>query len=143
MGKRRISANDLDVILEILRAWPAKKRLTWEFLVERLREHPSIGNEIAWSRQALSANKDIRAAFAVAKNKVKVSNASRRTSIANLNAAEKRLEAVSAELQELKLKYDALSLRHTELMYNMSLLEGGSKHLLLPLPDNTNSQRAR
>jgi hypothetical protein len=50
------------------------------------------------------------------------------------------VEAREAELADLQAKFDRLALRHKQLIYNASMLPGGTRLLLDPLPDNTPSQ---
>lgn len=134
---KKISTEDEKAIVLLLRKWPVRERLTWDALREAIAT-TSTSREKAWSRQSLSANDDIRTAFLVAKRRLaEVPSASAGGSESELS---QKIIGLESELGELKLKYDRLLVRHSQLVYNASLLDGGS-HLLDPLPDNTNSQR--
>lgn len=138
MGMKKISEEDKNDIAAVLRRWPKHDRLTWESLREAIAKIAGTPLEKVWSRQSLSDNKEIYDAFLVAKRRLKENP----TVPALMNEADaaKSISDLKSELSELQLKYDRLLLRHTQLVYNVSLVEGGS-HLLDPLPDNTKSQQ--
>jgi len=137
MGMKKISAASEKSIIRILRQWPRQKSLTWESLRNALAAE-GIPLEDVWSRQALSCNESIYVAYLIAK-RLPASKPGVPVATDDTEATRKVIE-LEAELQELQLKYDRLLARQTELIYNASLLEGGS-HLLDPLPDNTKSQK--
>lgn len=136
MGTKKISADSEKSIIRMLRQWPRQKRLTWERLRSALAEEAPLDD--VWSRQALSGNENIYAAYLVAKQ-LPASKLEMSVATDDTEASRKVIE-LEAALQELQLKYDRLVARHLALAYNASLLEGGS-HLLDPLPDNTKSQK--
>jgi len=137
MGAKKISAESEKSIVRILRQWPRQTRLTWESLRNVVaKEGESLEN--VWSRQALSGNENIYAAYLVAKQP-STSKAEVPVATCDSETGRKIIE-LEAALQELELKYNRLVARHVALTYNVSLLEGGS-HLLDPLPDNTKSQQ--
>jgi hypothetical protein len=136
MGMKKISAESEKSIVRVLRQWPKEKRPTWEGLRDALVAE-GMPRQDVWSRQALSENEAIYAAYLIAKRGP--------DSAAPLSAATGDIEAsakiaeLEAALREADLKYNRLLVRHTELVYNASLLPGGSQ-LFDPLPDNTKSQ---
>ncbi len=138
MGIQKIDAASETAIALLLRSWPSRKKLTWESLRLAIKAK-AIAGEICWSRQSLSANQSVKVAFAVAKKTRSDDTAARKDSASEASPSE--IEKLASELAETKLKYDNLLLRHTRLLYNVSLMEGGSRVLDLPLPDNTKSQR--
>lgn len=137
MGTKKISADSEKSIVRVLRQWPKQTRLTWESLRNAVAKEGKPSEDV-WSRQALSGNENIYAAYLVAKQ-LSISKAEVRVTAGDTEAAIKIIE-LEAELKELELKYNRLAARHAALTYNVSLLEGGS-HLLDPLPDNTKSQK--
>lgn len=134
---KKISASDEQEILRAIRTWPLAKRLTWEALRILLAESQQARSQAVWSRQSLSANEKVQDAFSAFK--------ARQTQSRILpgqqseDAKDCRINALEAELNELQIRFDRLLLRHTQLAYNASLLDGGTQ-LLDPLPDNTRSQ---
>jgi len=133
---RKMSADDTTAVVRILRAW-RQRRLTWE----RLRTQVSVeildGAE-TWSRQSLQAHESIRIAWAAAKRRL--TNKDRSTPTGSEDASLAALEKLQGEYQELQTKYDRLALRHRQLAYNASMLPGGTRLLIDPLPDNTPDQ---
>lgn len=138
MGMKKISEEDKNDIVAVLRRWPKHDRLTWESLREAIAKTVGASLDEVWSRQSLSDNKDIYDAFLVAKGRLKEEPAA--PAVMNEADAAQEISDLKSKLSELQLKYDRLLLRHTQLVYNVSLLEEGS-HLLDPLPDNTKSQQ--
>lgn len=138
MGMKKISEEDKNDIVAVLRRWPKHDRLTWESLREAIAKPVGASLDEVWSRQSLSDNKDIYDAYLVAKRRLKEEPAA--PAVMNEADAAQEISYLKSTLSELQLKYDRLLLRHTQLVYNASLLEGGS-HLLDPLPDNTKSQQ--
>jgi hypothetical protein len=138
MGMKKISEEDKNNIVAVLRRWPKRDRLTWESLREAIAKTVGASLDEVWSRQSLSDNKYIYDAFLVAKRRLKEKPAA--PAVINEADAAQEISDLKSKLSELQLKYDRLLLRHTQLVYNVSLLEEGS-HLLDPLPDNTKSQQ--
>jgi hypothetical protein len=138
MGMKKISEESKNDIVAVLRQWPRHDRLTWESLREAIAKAVGASLEEVWSRQSLSDNKDIYDAFLVAKRRLKEEPVA--PAVMNEAEAAQTISDLESKLSELQLKYDRLLLRHTQLVYNVSLLEGGS-NLLDPLPDNTKSQQ--
>lgn len=138
MGMKKINTEDELAIVKLLQRWPASKRLSWEVLRTAIIERD--GEEVAntWSRQALSANKNVHKAFQAAKRRVATPETMPGKSASGPGSEE--INAISSELAELQVRYDALLLRHAQLVYNVSLLEGGTHLLDAPMPDNTRSQ---
>lgn len=139
MGMKKISAKDQKSVVRLLREWAYADKLTWESLRERIASSLCCACEDVWSRQSLSANESIATAFKIAKTK-RASNRSVRHARDEPGQAA-TISRLESELAEITLKYEQLLLRHTRLAYNASLLEGGTKLLDDPLPDNTTSQR--
>jgi hypothetical protein len=138
MGMKKISEESKNDIVTVLRRWPKLDRLTWESLREAIAKAVGASIEEVWSRQSLSDNKDIYDAFLVSKRRLKEEPAA--PAVMNEADAVQEISNLESKLGELQLKYDRLLLRHTQLVFNVSLLEGGS-NLLDPLPDNTKSQQ--
>ncbi len=137
MGIKKISdASKLEVV-GALRKWPSAQRLTWEKLREFLADSRQDIVSAIWSRQSLSANESIKDAFAEVKARQKQLGTQSGPRSEDEKAT--RISELEAELHELRAKHDRLLLRHVQLTYNASLLEGGTQ-LLDPLPDNTRSQ---
>jgi hypothetical protein len=136
MGMKKISASNEQEILRTIRTWPLAKRLTWETLRAFLAEQQAASQGV-WSRQSLSANTKVQDAF----NSFKLRQTQSRTRTApqSEDAKDCRIGELEAELRELQIRFDRLLLRHTQLAYNASLLDGGTQ-LLDSLPDNTRSQ---
>lgn len=137
MGIKKISAlNEMDIVTA-MRKWPLTNRVTWELLRKFLVESQPRGSSPIWSRQSLSANETIKVAFSA----LKARQIQMRTQSGPMSRDLKptRIAELESELSELRTKYDRLLLRHAQLSYNASLLEGGTQ-LLDPLPDNTRSQ---
>lgn len=140
MGMPKISTADEIDIIKCLRRWPSNRKLTWEFLRSALAEERNISASKIWSRQSLSSSESIHIAFSTAKKRICIetkSSGGRNKSQAEYEA---KISQLGSEIAELQEKYDALVLRHSRLIYNASLLEGGSRLLDDPLPDNTRSQ---
>jgi len=138
MGMRKISEADGKFIVQLIHKWPKTTRLTWEGL---RREIMKVGDDTlntTWTRQALSDNESIKTAYLAAKERLKSKEHS-----TSLNKDTQQIDIIrnlEFELSELRQRFDKLTLRHTQLIYNASLLEGGSRLLDDPLPDNTRSQ---
>ena len=139
MGMKKISAPDEQKIARMLREWDHEKRLTWEHLRLSIGAQYGKGLDETWSRQALSANEAVSTAFSIAK-KCGREPVLPKAVICSENNCSERIASLESEIAELKVRYERLQLRHAQLAYNASLLEGGC-HLLNPLPDNTQSQR--
>lgn len=134
---KKISTEDEKSVVALLRQWPRHEQLTWENLRTAIVTSATIEGK-AWSRQSLSVNAAVTAAFSIAKRRLKEAGG---TSVAmNSSVATTYIAELELELSALKSKYAALLIRHATLAFNASLLEGGS-FLLDPLPDNTNSQK--
>jgi hypothetical protein len=140
MGMRKISEDDEKSIVRSLRRWPVGRRLSWDILRDSLADDNGCGLDQIWSRQSLSASESIYFAFSEAKKRV---TSARRVHLVKAQSSEQYEQTISdlkAELLELQSKYDRLLVRHTQLCYNASLLEGGGNLLSGSLPDNTRSQ---
>ena len=133
---RKMSTHDVRAVVSILRAW-RQRRLTWEGLRTQLSVEVLDGAE-SWTRQSLWAHEPVRIAWAAAKTRLagRVRTAPAGSEDAILSA----LEKLQGEYQELQVKYDRLALRHRQLAYNASMLPGGARLLIDPLPDNTPDQ---
>lgn len=138
---RKITDSDQDEIVRLLQKWPTHPRLTWEGLRIKLAAMINAELEQIWSRQSLSANHEIYSAFSKTKHRLQksVTNGTPLDAVAQQH----RVLELESALSDLQARYDILLIRHTQLAYNASLLEGGSYLLDDPLPDNTKSQRGR
>ena len=139
MGAKKISTKDENEILQILRKWSASKLLSWEHLREHLGKTLKKGDS-TWSRQSLSRNENIHISFNEAKKRLKDSRNPHKTHPKTINEYEQNIQGLKSELTELSIKYETLLLRHTQLIYNVSLIEKGNHLLNDPLPDNTKNQ---
>lgn len=138
MGMKKIDPDDELTIVKLLRKWPRSKRLTWNALRSAIIEHNQEDTDATWSRQSLSANESIHTAFRAAKRRAASPEVTLTHSAGNSRLTD--INEVKLELAELQKRYDNLLLRHTQLVHNVSLLEGGTHLLDDPLPDNTRSQ---
>jgi hypothetical protein len=132
---RRITPADSKAIVQIIHAWKSR-RLTWKSLQERI-STSLLNGERAWSRQSLQANVDINAAWDKFRARQSVRRAAK---LLPPEAMDAEVDRLQTELDELQGKYDALLARHRVLIYNASLLPGGTQLLAKALPDNTRSQ---
>jgi hypothetical protein len=137
MGMKKISTLNEREIVGAIRKWSTANRLTWEILRKFLADSQQKTLSAIWSRQSLSANKSIKDAFSAFKARQK--QLSIQSVPKSEDAQSARIAKLEAELHDLRSKHDRLLLRHAQLTYNASLLEGGTQ-LLDPLPDNTRSQ---
>jgi hypothetical protein len=137
MGMPKIDKRSETFVVAILRSWPRQQRVTWEELRKKIAQ-VSRGKTPEWSRQALSKNEAIYLAYAEASSQQKAiaQPAQGRT----LRWYAERLAIVTKELQQTKQRHELLQVRHTQLIYNASLLPGGTQLLSAPLPNNTRAQ---
>jgi hypothetical protein len=141
MGMKKISKTDQDNLVRSLRTWDRRTPLNWEALRNQFAISYCVELNQVWSRQSLSANPEIYDAFTIAKRRFleyPITDAFKEN-----GAQQQRVSELESELAELQVRYDRLLVRHAQLSYNASLLEGGSHLLDDPLPDNTKSQRGR
>lgn len=129
---RKMTREDVEGVVELLRKWQ-RPTLRWQGLQKQI-SLTLLHSERSWSRQSLQASESINIAWLAAKRRL--ANRGKRAHAADEDepAAIERLEAA---LSELQTKYDNLSIRHRQLIYNAALLPGGTRLLLDPLPDNT------
>jgi hypothetical protein len=137
LGIKKISAASEREIVDAIQKWSSGNRLTWETLRKFLADSQQLTTSAIWSRQSLSANESIKNAFAAFK--VRKNNLGNQARPKSECAKTCRITELEAELHELRARHDRLLLRHAQLAYNASLLDGGTQ-LLDPLPDNTRSQ---
>ena len=141
MGMPKISRHAEASAVSILRSWPKKERMTWEGLRRKIalrRRDRDI--EQVWSRQALSANEAISAAYHEARAHLSSSQASGISPGAKVHTLGARVADLERQLDALRKRHEALQIRHAQLVHNASLLRGGAQLLDAPLPDNTRSQ---
>lgn len=139
MGMRKISKDDELRILLLLRRWPKSRRVTWEALRVAIIEQSGGLLDTSWTRQALSSNDSIRAAYSEAKQRTDLPKPGLQDK--NNDPQDDRIRELESDLATLQKHFDALKLRHTQLIYSASLLEGGTQLLDYPLPDNTGNLR--
>jgi len=132
---RRITPSDAKAVVQIIHAWKSR-RLTWKSLQEHI-SASLLNGEKAWSRQSLQANVDINAAWDNFRARQSVRRAAK---LLPPEAMDAEVDRLQTELDELNTKYEALLARHRVLMYNASLLPGGTQLLAKALPDNTRAQ---
>lgn len=133
-----MSENDVRFVVAALRSWKSR-HLSWN----ELRQHICtewLNGDPAWSRQSLQANEAIRIAWINAKKRLEAGtqNVERASSCDN----ESLVGKLQIELHELQTRYDNLALRHRQVIFNASLLPGGTRLLIDPLPDNSGFQEA-
>ncbi len=139
MGAKKISLKDENEIVQMLRKWPIGKLLSWEDLRGYLEKNLKKG-DLTWSRQSLSRNQNIHIAFSEAKKRLKENRHTHKVKSKSIDEYEQIIQSLKSELNELTKKYELLLLRHTQLIYNVSLIEKGNHLLNDALPDNTRNQ---
>lgn len=132
---RKMTNEDVDRIVDILRTWK-RAPLSWEHLMDQISVMLLAGGK-SWSRQSLHSNESIYVAWQAARRRLSRRRA-RADTTGDFPSAIQELEAA---LFELQTKYDNLAIRHRQLIYNASMLPGGTRLLIDPLPDNTPSQK--
>ncbi len=139
---RRISIKDETLISDVIRQWPRQK-FTWEKIREEIASRLGVDISQVWTRQAFGANETIGAAYENVviqrRQKAEVSSA---TPAAGGNELEIKLLTSQAALAELQIKYNNLAMRHRQLLYNAAVLPGGTRLLIDPLPESTQSRSA-
>lgn len=131
---RKIRESERQAIVKLLEAWN-RPPLTWNRVKLQISKSVLDG-ETSWSRQSLQGDESIKAAWDAAKDRC---DGTGQVADGGSEGATK-LRDLEGKLAALQLKYDALLLRHRKLAYNASLLPGGTRLLLDPLPDNTAAQ---
>ena len=139
MGMRKISKDDELLIVLLLRGWPKSRRVTWEALRIAIIEKSGGRLDTSWTRQALSSNASIRTAYSEAKQRTDLPKSGMQDK--NDDPQDDRIRELESNLAALQKQFDALKLRHIQLIYSASLLEGGTQLLDHPLPDNTGNLR--
>lgn len=134
---RHISAADQAIIVAIIRNWEGR-RLTWEAIRIAVAAKCTPRGE-PWTRQALSSNEAISAAYRTGIQRLSASRGSDGKP-KEVDSSTKKIQTLEADLQELRDRYERLVNRHRQLLFNASLLPGGVQLLAEPLPDNTRSQ---
>ena len=130
---RRITYEDELLIIRVIDACPPRT-CSWETIREELAKSVGgLGN--VWSRQALKTHPNIYIQYLakVQSRRAPVSVVQSETGAANpIDSAHQVCE--ETRLQELQRKYDALALRYRQVIFNASLLPGGLRLLIEPLP---------
>lgn len=143
---RKMTEDDVAQVVRLLKQWK-RGPLFWDALRRRISEVIMGGGE-AWSRQSLQKNDDINKEWLATRKRL----ASRRAQpgsaaaddVAGNEAGQEpsEVERLQQALDKLQAKYDDLAIRHRQLVHNASMLPGGTRLLLDPLPDNTPVQKA-
>ena len=133
---RKMTTGDIDGIVDLLKKWK-RLPLYWDGLRQQI-SVTLLAGEKSWSRQSLQSNESIKVAWLTAKRRL-VSRGAKQQSV-NSDESTTVVELESA-LTALQIKYDNLAMRHRQLIYNASMLPGGTRLLLDPLPDNTPVQK--
>lgn len=128
---RRISEDDLEAIISVIQACPARS-CTWETIRHKLAEIYG-GLENVWTRQGLKEHQGIYDAY-LAKVKSRKSPAPSANPSTASHSADDTPANLQVEFDELKRKYDALAMQHRQVIFNASMLPGGLKLLIDPLP---------
>jgi hypothetical protein len=139
MGTLKISQREAREIVNILVNWPTTCRLTWEILRSKISQRRKRSAAPIWSRQSLSAHEDISLAFSSAKAKIATGNVAN-SPTGSLAWYSLRVKDLEHELDTMRRKMEVVQLRHTQLLYNATLLPGGAKLLIDPLPNNSRTQ---
>lgn len=126
---------DVRAIVDILNSWK-RPPLRWTE-VQSLISTTVLDGQESWSRQSLQDNEEINIAWLNAR--ARLSGGHRRAAPAEVEPSS--YEKLVADYAALEAKYQNLALRHRQLLYNASMLPGGTRLLLDPLPDNTPAQR--
>lgn len=128
---RRINEEDERAVIDVIQKCPARS-CTWETIRHKLAESHG-GLEQVWTRQALKAHQGIYSAYLAQVQSRRTPGTSAKSATAN-NSADNEAAGIQAQLQDLQRKYDALAMQHRKVIYNASLLPGGLKLLIDPLP---------
>lgn len=131
---KKMREAETKAIVRLLETWN-RPTLTWNLLKLQISES-ILNGEPSWSRQSLQADDLIKAAW----DDAKVRCAERDEAAVAGSVGPEKLRDLQSRLAALQSRYDALLLRHRQLAYNASLLPGGTRLLLDPLPDNTPTQ---
>jgi hypothetical protein len=135
---RKMSAREVKAVSNMLMKW-RRAPLTWNKLKHQISITLLSGGE-SWSRQSLTSHDSIQRAWLNAKKRLKGTSGGTED-FDDLDSDEpSAVENLEAALADLQVKFDKLALRHRQLIYNASMLPGGTRLLLDPLPDNTPTQ---
>lgn len=134
---RKMTEADVKHIVQLLKKWK-RRPLFWSDVQQQI-SIDLLAGEKAWSRQSLVGNDDINKAWTKAHARFVAPDSA--DGSRDHDPEESEVERLQAAFDELKSKYDKLLVKHRQLAYNASMLPGGTKLLLDPLPDNTPSQR--
>lgn len=130
---RRITADDERLIIQVIDQCSARS-CSWETIRETLAK--SLGGpEKVWTRQAMKAHPQIYSKYlgkVQSRRGAALANPDEQGGAEEVNSGPQPSE--DTELQKLQRKYDALVLRYRRLIFNASLLPGGLKLLIGPLP---------
>lgn len=133
---RKMTKTEIDDIVVLIRRWQLAP-LSWKHLRQEV-SRVVLSNQTCWSRQALQANESINSAWLTARKRIALKG--RRREGGGDSGRRETSQELESALEELQRKYDKLALRHRQLIYNASMLPGGTRLLLDPLPDNTTPQ---
>lgn len=143
---RKMNKNDVALVVQLLKRWQ-RSRVSWQLLRSQI-SMTMLNGDVAWSRQSLQANKTIYAEWLATRKRLSAqpyrSGSSGLGGVqgADATADTSEVEALRARLDQLQAKYDNLAIQHRQLVYNVSMIQGGARLLLDPLPDNTPVQKA-
>lgn len=142
---RKMNKDDVAHVVQILRRWK-RGPMFWDHLRQRISVEIMDGEE-AWSRQALQANELINQEWLATRKRL-TDRRVRSTpfgpdGVIYDEAGNDSLEVqrLRKQLEKLQTQYDNLLLRHRQLVHNASMLPGGTRLFLDPLPDNTPVQK--
>lgn len=134
---RKMTEGDVKHIVGLLKKWK-RRPLFWSHLQNQISIDLFAG-ESPWSRQSLQRNAAVNSAWESAQIRLGGDGSNEDSEHGNADSAEiKRLQAA---LDDLKRRYENLLIKHRQLVYNASMLKGGTHLLLDPLPDNTPAQK--
>ena len=143
---RKMNKHDVALVVQLLKRWQ-RGRVSWDLLRSQI-STTMLNGDVAWSRQSLQANKTIYAEWLAARRRMSTQASrsgfpgSRLPDSADAIDHASESQALRARLDQLQAKYDNLAIQHRQLVYNVSMIQGGARLLLDPLPDNTPVQKA-
>ncbi len=132
---RKMTEGDIKAIVSLLENW-RRSPLHWKLLQHQVSKN-LLGGEASWSRQSLQASNAINTAWLSARVRL----ASARKLPIGTEEDSTKYERLMTQYMALEVKYNNLAMRHRQLIYNATMLPGGARLLLDPLPDNTPAQK--
>ena len=111
--RRHLDAGAISAVVTIIDGWPEGSRMIWDALTDKVGE--IVGHR--WTRQALERSPAIKAAYLASVERSRSGRPRKVVDPAEVVAA-RRLEALAAEVGELKRKLAAYEERFVRHIYN-------------------------